>query len=416
MSDQAGVPSLSAGKSPLWAVLVFSWISSLGTGLTANGIYFLTKHAYRFDVVENYALGLAMGLTYIVGALGASPLLRAARRRGGSTRVALGAVLVALAAVCFLPLLFPPRGEHPAHWPIWTLIVLYQPMSGALWPMLEGYLSGGRSGRELRSALGIWNITWCSALVVALWAMGPMVERHAPALMASLGVGHALSILLLWPLGREPGVHLEGEHEPHPPVYERLLTVFRVLLPTSYIVLTALSPYLPAALSAMGVRGEWQTPFAATWTFARVIMFFALQRWHGWHGRWWPAIAAVVLLLGGFGGAVLAPRLGSASWPVMFAGLFAFGCGMAAIYTGSLYYAMEVERADVDAGSTHEALIGVGYAGGPACGLFAAFAAHVGVIGSNSGDVGMLGLVGVIALSAALAAGAKASRLRNQAG
>src|SRR5439155_38040 len=138
-----------AGKSPLWAVLVFSWISSVGTGLTANGIYFLTKHAYGFGVAENYLLGLAMGVAYIGGALG-----------------------------------------------------------------------GGRRG----------------------------------------------SLRVAGPRGREPGVPLEGEHGPDPPVYRSLLATFRVLLPTSYMVLTALSPYLPAALTSMQVREGWQTPVAATWT------------------------------------------------------------------------------------------------------------------------------------------------------
>jgi hypothetical protein len=237
----------------------------------------------------------------------------------------------------------------------------------------------------------------------------------AQATIASLGAGHLVSIAMLPPLGREPGIHLEGEHEPHPPVYARLLKVFRALLPTSYLVLTALSPYLPIAFGAMGIEQGGQAPYAATWTLARVVMFVALERWHGWHGKWWPAVAAVLLLLGGFGTAVLAPRLGGSGLPLMLAGLLAFGCGMAAIYTGSLYYAMEVERADVEAGSTHEALIGVGYTGGPACGLIALAAASASVIGRDSADVGMLGLVGVIALVVAIAAGLRAAKLRNGA-
>ncbi len=408
------------GKSPLWAVLVFSWISSVGTGLTANGIYFLTKHAYGFGVRENYLLGLSSGLAYIVGALAAGPLLRALRARAGvSTRGTLAGVLVGLAALCALPTLFAPAaGEHPSHWPVWALIVLYQPLCGTLWPIIESYLSGGRSGRELRSALGVWNITWCSALVVALWVIGPLIKDHAPALMATLGAGHLASMLLLIPLGREPGVHVHGEHEPHPPVYTRLLATFRVLLPTSYMVLTALSPYLPAALTSMNIPQAWQTPLAATWTAARVVMFFALERWHGWHGRWWPAVGAVALLLGGFAAAVLAPRLGTggASLVVMIVGLAAFGGGMAAIYTGALYYAMEVERADVEAGSTHEALIGVGYAGGPACGLAAGLAAQAGLIALESTDYAMLGTVGVISLSLVIGTGLRTVRGQNAAG
>src|SRR5438105_1963166 len=60
------------------------------------------------------------------------------------------------------------------HWPMWGLVVVYRPGRGILWPVGERYLSGGRSGAGLRRALGRWNITWSSALVVALWAMGPV--------------------------------------------------------------------------------------------------------------------------------------------------------------------------------------------------------------------------------------------------
>src|SRR5207249_9976892 len=129
----------------------------------------------------------------------------------------------------------------------------------------------------------------------------------------------------------------------------------------------------------------------------------------------WPAAGAVVLLLGGFAAAVLAPRLREAGVPVMVLGLAAFGAGMAAIYTGSLYYAMEVERADVEAGSTHEALIGVGYSGGPACGLLALLAVELGAAPAGSADVVMLGTVGVIALTLSAGAGWRAARQHREA-
>ena len=49
--------------------------------------------------------------------------------------------------------------------------------------------------------------------------------------------------------------------------------------------------------------------------------------------------------------------------------LTVFGTGHARIYLGSLYDAMEVGKAQVDAGGTHEALIGLGYMLGPVLGI-----------------------------------------------
>lgn len=407
-----------AVPSPLWAVLAFTWVGSLGTGVVANGIYFLTKHGYGFSVTENYLLGLTSGAAYIAGALGAGWVLRVLRERFGlSTRGTLVCLLVAMGLLCLTPLAAVSAGEAGARassWPIWVLMLLYQPMTGVLWPIMERYLSGGRSGVVLRSALGRWNITWSSALVAALWAMGP-VEDHPQGVIAGLGVVHLLSVGLVWALGAEPGAHLEGEHEAHPASYAQLLATFRVLLPTSYVVLTALNPYLPTVLTRLGVDPSWQPPLGATWTAGRVITFVTLERWHGWHGKWWPAAVAVALLLGGSGAAVFSQHIGGdVGVAVCLAGLLAFGVGMAAIYTGSLYYAMECEREEVEAGSRHEALIGVGYTGGPACGLVAVFATHAGVVGAGGADALMLGMVGVIALGAAGGAGVRLARSRRR--
>ena len=41
------------------------------------------------------------------------------------------------------------------------------------------------------------------------------------------------------------------------------------------------------------------------------------------------------------------------------------GVGMGAVYYAALYYGLAVGHADVDAGGTHEGLIGVGYCLGP---------------------------------------------------
>ena len=388
-------------RAPLPAILAFAWISSLGTGIATNGIYFLSKEHYHFSVSQNYWLGLLAGIMYIIGALGAGPLIRRAQLLGISTRGVLIGVAVALGLLCQVPILAATGSGKPvSQWPIWVLVSLYQPLTGILWPVAESFLSGGRSGAELRSALGRFNVTWSSALVIALCAMGPL-ERYPTQLLAALGLVHLASLLTVAFIGPEPGRHLPHEHEPHPPVYTRLLVTFRILLPMSYMVLTALTPYLPAALTTLGIAAAWRPPASATWTAARLVTFFVVERWHGWHGRWFPAVVGVVLLLGGFAAAVLAPLLGPGAPGValMLGGLAAFGVGMSTIYTAALYYAMEVEKAEVEAGGMHEALIGLGYTGGPACGLAGVGMVATQMVGEGAGPVVTLSMVGVIALA-----------------
>jgi uncharacterized membrane protein YeaQ/YmgE (transglycosylase-associated protein family) len=73
---------------------------------------------------------------------------------------------------------------------------------------------------------------------------------------------------------------------------------------------------------------------------------------------------------------------------------------MSSLYVGAIYYAMEVSHSEVDAGGTHEALIGVGYAGGPLCGLLATGIA-ASTSDANAIEPLLLGIVGAVALATA---------------
>ncbi|MEC9158605.1 MAG: hypothetical protein VYB77_10820, partial [Planctomycetota bacterium] len=67
----------------------------------------------------------------------------------------------------------------------------------------------------------------------------------------------------------------------------------------------------------------------------------------------------------GFGLIAIGPNLAS-----VLAGLALVGAGQGMIYYSAIYYALSVGHAEVDAAGTHESLIGLGYAAGPAVGLF----------------------------------------------
>ncbi|MDX2118883.1 MAG: hypothetical protein SFY96_11935 [Planctomycetota bacterium] len=394
-------PSTPPTPAPLWAVQVLTFLGSVGTAVLTNGVYFLTKHAYAFDTLHNYILAIVLGVTYIVGSAFAGRIVEALNARGVCTRTTLAATLVLLGVVCFWPPLVAAMSDDPAKtsWTIWPMVAIYSPLTGLLWPIVESYLSGGRRGDELRSAVGWWNVVWSSAGVLGWWAMGPLVEKHALAMMAALGVVHIVTAVTLLPLPRVPAAHVDEEHDPHPPVYRSLLTTFRMLLPLSYVFSTVLGPYLPEAMKRLGVSAAWAPPLAATWQAARVLTFFSLPRWHGWHGRWSTPIAGGVMLLTGFSMIVLQPHLleGTAGLMLVLAGLALQGTGMATIYTGALYYALEVGNADVDAGGTHEALIGLGYTVGPLCGLAPALAVQQGWLAAGRQEFVVLGSVAAIA-------------------
>lgn len=407
--------------APMRVLLPLSFLCSIGTGIVTNGVYFLTQKAYGFSRTDNYKLGVVLGVTYVVAAFASGRIVRTLTGLM-SARGLLAAVIGLLGLLCFIPIATAtPEGVKAPQWPLWLMVAIYSPLTGILWPVMEGYISGGRTGHDLRRALGTWNLWWSSAVVIGFWLMGPLLGSSTTAthaakpglltpqeLIAVLGGLHIISTVLVAKLPREPGRHIHEDRHPHPPVYEKLLGTFRILLPTSYLVQTSLAPYLPVALKSLGIDEAWAAPLASTWTFARVFSFLILDRWHGWHGRWSFAVASLLLLLGGFAIVVLGPVLlsGPGAIAATLAGLTMFGIGISTTYTAALYYAMEVGQSEVDAGGMHETLIGVGYTMGPSLGLLA------GALVPDDGKPGafelrVLAIVGGIALLAFAAAAAR---------
>jgi hypothetical protein len=415
LTAQAPVPSRGGWKSPLSAVFLFTFLNSIGTGVVTNGIVFLTKQGYHFSDTKNYLLAVVLGATYVAGALLAQPGLYWLRRvwPGLSSRAVLMAMMVLMGLLCTLP-----QGaiwasgtagravggmvDHAAGataWPVWVMIILYSPLTGVLWPMVESYVSGGRSGVNLRETVSRWNVVWSSALVAAYVGIAPLVKDHAAVAVLLLGAVHLVSIPVLRTMAPEPAEHREEEHDPHPPVFTKLLVTFRFLLPMSYVVSSTLGPYLPSAMQRLGVDPNWQTILAASWLGPRVVTFAVLERWQGWHGRWFPAVAGPLLLLAGFAIAILSGSgaLGSSGVLSLASGLGMFGVGMAVIYSGALYYAMEVGKAQVQAGGKHEALIGAGYSAGPLIGLSASAAVDAGRLAAAHFEPVVLGVVAAVA-------------------
>jgi hypothetical protein len=338
--------------------------------------------AFAFSTVDNYWLGVLQGITYIIAALAIGPLLRSlsCRKSSLTPRRTLVIVMIVLALACFLPVavrgLSSSTDPRAGSWSAWTLMAIYSALTGVLWPVTESYVSGGRSHVSLRRAIGSFNVTWSSALIPTFLLMGPLITRSPLMIIAAMGVVHLLCLVLLCSFTTHPAPHMPEEHAPTPASYGAILGVLRLELPVSYVFLSALNPFLPEAMRKLELAPEWHTPLAATWLTTRTLTFIVLRYWPIWHGSWIVPIIGPVLLLVGSAGSVLSPQCGPGPYgiAVMGVSLAIFGVGMGTIYFASLYYAMEVGTTSVDAGGTHEALIGAGYLVGPLCGLVAVWA------------------------------------------
>ncbi|MBX3407148.1 MAG: hypothetical protein KF869_10315 [Phycisphaeraceae bacterium] len=377
MPPTANPTSHAHAPTPVWAVLLFTFLNSIGSAVLYTGLFFIAETVYGFGAGELFGIALVYGLTYIPGARFIGPLLRRIEQ-AASPRTVLAWVMLAAAALCWLPTLADGSapedrpGAARGAWALWVVIAVYAPLSGAMWPMVEAFLAGGRSERQLRAATGKFNVCWAGAIVATMPLIGPLIKA-GPLLSLQLlsGVHVVAAAVLLATFRPRPGRHVHMHVHPHPPVYRQLLDLLRVLLPTAFLFISVLSPYLPGALRGIGLPVQWATSIASAWLAARVATFLIMERWHGWHGRWSTVAFGAALLLGSFAAVVVVPVVadGRLALAAIILALAGFGVGVGVIYCAALYYAMEVGSAEVDAGGTHETLIGLGYTAGPLCGM-----------------------------------------------
>jgi hypothetical protein len=380
--------------TPLAPLLGFAALASFAAGTATLSVFFVTRRApYEFTAAQQYALGLLVGATYTLGALAAAPVRRRLARRGRSARGLLGVLSLVMALLTCMPLVASSDAM------VYAYLALYAPLTGLFWPLVEAYVSGGRRAGALRSAMGRFNITWSVMLLPSFLLIPPLLEIAPGAVFVAVALAHVASVPLLARFRRDPGEHVD-DHHAVPAGYAELLRVHRVLHAMSYLVMYALSPYLPTLLESIGIGGTRASVVAAVWLAARVASFGALERWHGWHGRWWIAWGGAGLVLAGFGATVLAPAAGGLV--MLLPGLVAFGAGLAALYTAALYYSFELGGSD--GGGSHEALIGLGYTVGPACGLLVCGLERGGLLGGAQREGALLLVITTLcALLAALA-------------
>ncbi|HED53964.1 MAG TPA: hypothetical protein ENJ00_07160 [Phycisphaerales bacterium] len=367
MPESASNPT----PAPLGFVLAVTFTLSIGTGALTHGLYFLAEASCQFNRTNLFALGVVFGAAYIPATRFAGPLVRLMER--SSTIISPRMLLIGITLTGALLSLIPPvlaLLRVQSCWALWLLAAGYAAITGLLWPIVEWYISGGRTGRQLRSAVGQFNIAWTSAVVLAFWLIGPTLEaRPLDALVGVAGL-HALAVLLILPMPTHPARHRPESHTSHH-ARRGLLVSARILLPTSYMLAGVLGPFFPVALTSMNINLAWQTVLVSVWMTSRIPTMLLLQRWHGWHGKVWPVALGGSMLAAGFIGCIIAPAVPNhaAGLAVMIVALTLFGSGMGVVYTAAIYYAMEFGHGQIDSNATHESLVGLGYILGPGVGL-----------------------------------------------
>ena len=133
--------------------------------------------------------------------------------------------------------------------------------------------------------------------------------------------------------------------------------------PFAYIAIQTTIAIVPGIANRLGLSTTLAGFYCSLWGFTRLIAFYCLWRWMGWHYKFRWLLAAYLALAGNFILIVLAPNLF-----VLIAAQVFFGGALGLIYYSSLFYSMDLSDTKGEHGGLHEAAIGFGNFAGPAVG------------------------------------------------
>ena len=370
-------------------ILVLTFIESLATILIERGSYFFCHDRLGFSDAENLSLALAFGVAYALGAITSHPV----SRRLGERRllaIAVFAQLLASAVMAWLP--------GPVV--LFAGMTLSGLLNGQKWPVVESYVTAGRTPLRTARILGYFNLSWALAVPVALVLAGPLIEWRAWGLFALAGTLNVVTLGLVAMLPRQC-VHLPHDHPERPRPEQairlvRLMYSARMLMLASYSSMWILAALMPRIFADLGYSTSQSTALSSALDITRLAGFAILGAWAGWHGRRYPLVLAMPILAGGFSMVIFGTSLG-----IVVGGELMFGAAAGIIYFAALYYAIVVKNASVEAGAGHEGLIGSGFALGPLAGLIGvALEPH---IGSRVGGI-LLGVAPIYCICYFLAA------------
>jgi MFS family permease len=346
---------------------VLTFIESLATILVERGSYFFCHDRLGFSDAENLALALAFGVAYALGAITSHPVSKRLGERRLLT-IAVIAQLLASAVMAWLP--------SPAV--LFAGMTFSGLLNGQKWPVVESYVTAGRTPLKTARILGYFNLSWAVAVPVALVLAGPLIEWRSWGLFALAG---ALNVVTLGLVATLPSrcAHLPNDHPERPRPEQalrlgRLMYASRMIMLVSYSSMWILAALMPRIFADLGYSTSQSTALSATLDITRLAAFAILGAWAGWHGRRYPLIIAMPILAGGFSMVIFGTSL-----PMVLGGELMFGAAAGIIYFAALYYAIVVKNASVEAGAGHEGLIGSGFALGPIAGLIGvALEPHIG--------------------------------------
>ncbi len=325
-----------------------------------RGIFFLTRYTFGMSDGQNLILALVSGLTYVVGA----QLSHYAGEKFSAKKVMMFLISVQIISpsLCFFYNSFPS---------LCFLFPLFAMANGMTWPFAESYASAGLDEKESSSSIGIYNISWSSAVPAGVWVSGWIISASGKNILmtVALTVFVAMLVAIFLPK-RIPHLTVEsGETPPNResetcPDAKAMMLSGRWSMCFSYALIQLLSSLLPGRFYELGISVGVAGFVAGFVDMARILAFIWMSQTHCWHGKRSILFICSPVLSLGFVLCMFSDKI----WMIL-AGEMIFGIAAALSYYAALYYAMVIGNAQVGAGGSHETVIGAGFLAGPLAGI-----------------------------------------------
>lgn len=382
-----------------WPVFIFEALSAYAATLYSTYFYFCLAGTFHFSNKQNLMVAAANGFFATIGAWGGS---RFAEQIGGRNILKLGILWVILMLII--------AGWYEKSVEIQILCFLGWCVGiSATWPVLQSLISEGEPDSNLPRQVGMYNLIWSCLGAVAYFTGGALIQVYGIKVIYLLPIGlHVFQLVFdAWCTKRPLSVTAAPECSvvtgvgfpetvfPHRPIARAkfFLRIAWLANPFAYIAIQCLIPIIPSIAEKLHLNTLAAGMVCSVWMFSRMLAFFLLYRWQGWHYRFrWFAGALVTLLISFVGIRITH----SIAMLVVFQVVFGLAVGL--IYYSSLYYSMDLGGGSAKHGGIHEVAIGCGIFAGPA---LAATSLHLAPGYPNAG-VWAAGLLMVFAFSSVL--------------
>lgn len=352
-------------------------LTSFATTLLVVAIFFFTKARFGWGLRENFQLAALQGVVYVAGSLLAGKLASRLHPIRALVAIYLAACLVGVAGAVATRLAWPPAATV-------VILMLYSFVTSLSWPILEGLVSTGVGAAELSRRIGLYNVIWSGTGALAVAANGTLIKYRPDAVFAVPALLHlSCAAALWWRARKSPRAPFAADatvpHAERELMRVRTLALWlsRIALPSTYVVIYAISAMLPSLPVVRSLDVSRATLVGSAWLFGRWLTFLLLGLMIWWHTRPRALLASACVMLVAFVGMILRPSdwTGTSSLAIdlawMIAWQVALGATIGLIYCASLYFGMVLSHGSTEHGGYHEALIGMGQVVGPVAGAIA---------------------------------------------